>query len=428
MALRHDAVCPSCHTNHSDQHHQSELTALSILPTMPQEVQDRVFEFCNLHTLAILCRVDKEWHKRTNPLLWRDIDFVHGFDDTGVRIEASRKFFAVCDTLIDQQPDRFKDLASNIFTLNLGRLLGIYIVSKKWEPDRDDYAYFESTQDNNRNIFDVIAYFVNLEALSVFIKSWWGDDDLKQTGEALAERLTKLRHLKIGGQMSYDIINGLLGEHKMLESLSLINLIQCPGQDNGPDGIVFLRGLENKFTRLKSLHLCKLADLEGRTFEDEDDDEDSDYEREYVSGMSWEFPRESESAVLQEWASLLRHTSSTLEELTLENRFLCSHGFDDLSLQIDPGNSHPADYGAYSVKQTQEALFPVLSEDWPKLKRLTLIGIGKVEAVTGAVCHLESQVHIEQRPAGIELIKGNVTPEQISTPVYFGSGRDRFKY
>jgi hypothetical protein len=144
--------------------------------------------------------------------------------------------------------------------------------------------------------------------------------------------------------------------------------------------------------------------------------------------MRWEFPRESESAVLDEWTHLLRHTTSTLEELILENRFLCRHGFDDLSPQIDPGNSHPADYGAYSFKETQEALFPVLSEDWPMLKNLSLIGIGKVEDVTREICHLESRVHIEQYPAGIELMKGDVKPEQISTPVYFGSKRYHFKY
>jgi hypothetical protein len=90
-------------------------------------------------------------------------------------------------------------LASNVRTLNSGRLLGIYIVYKEWEPDRDEYAYFDATQEIDRNVFDIIAHFVNLETLSVFVKSWWGDDDLEQSGEALVQGLTKLKCLKIGG-------------------------------------------------------------------------------------------------------------------------------------------------------------------------------------------------------------------------------------
>jgi hypothetical protein len=59
--------------------------------------------------------------------------------------------------------------------------------------------------------------------------------------------------------MSCDIA---CGNPRMLENLALINLIECPCEDNGPDCILFRRGIDNKFVNLKSLHLCKLADLE----------------------------------------------------------------------------------------------------------------------------------------------------------------------
>jgi len=427
MSSRHTLACAcgdhEISTDYYQQHRQYELTAVSLLPTLPQEVQDRVLESCDFLTLGILCRLDKQWNEKTTPLLWRHLDFIQAFEDNQSRIEASRNFFATCDTLIDQKPDRFEFLASNVRTLHLGRLLGIYIVHKEREPGRDEYAYFDSTQDASRNIFDVIAKFINLEALSLFVKSWWGGD-LKLSGKSLQQGITNLKYLKIGGHVSKDILRGLLHAPNTLQNLLLINLVHGPGQDHGPDAIIFLSGLYGKFHSLRSLHLCKLADLEVRTFEDEDEDEDdSEQEREYVSGMRWEFPRESEAELLREWASLIRCTSSTLEDLTLENRFLCSYGFDDLGLKIDPGNTEPAEYGAHSVRETQHALFPVLSGEWPKLKHLTLIGLGTIKDMTQEVCHLASRVRIEHRPAGIEIMKGDVTPEQISTPIYFGAAR-----
>ena len=54
-----------------------------------------------------------------------------------------------------------------------------------------------------------------------------------------------------------------------------------------------------------------------------------------ANGMRWRFPRETEVEVLKDWALLMRHTSNTLEELTLENRYLVGGGYDvDRSLEI----------------------------------------------------------------------------------------------
>ncbi|TVY76020.1 hypothetical protein LSUE1_G009113 [Lachnellula suecica] len=269
-----------------------------------------------------------------------------------------------------------------------------------------------------RNVFDVIAQFPYLHTLSICIKNWWGYHDLESSRRALTEGLTSLQELKVGGQMP--------------EDLSLIDLIESPGQDNGPSGVCFLTGMCHRFTNLKTLHLCKLADLDPRLPNDDEEesnddesDAESDGEKEYASGMWWEFPRHAEVSVLEEWADLVSHTSSTLEELTLENRYLCADGRSGLedkqSTKKDTANTHPADFGAWSIRESQRILFPVLAEGFPKLEKLALIGMGAVEDVTQAVCHLEPRVQIVQGLAGIEHLGGDVTPMQISTPVEFTS-------
>jgi hypothetical protein len=155
--------------------------------------------------------------------------------------------------------------------------------------------------------------------------------------------------------MSTDILLGLLAKPENIEHLSLINLIQSPGQDNGPDGIVFLSGIHDRFTSLENLHLCKLADLDGNLTDDKSD-EDEDGWPDYASGMGWKFPREAEVSVLEEWAALLLHSSSTITELTLENRYLCGSDYTDWDRQINLVTTHPAEYGAYSIRERKASL------------------------------------------------------------------------
>jgi hypothetical protein len=419
-----------CDDNHSSEHSDEddweawEIATLALLPSMPQEIQHRVFEFCDLPSLAVLCRLDKDWNKQATPLLWRDLDFVQTFDDGvfGQCDEAIRKFFVICDGMIEEEPERFRVLASSVRSLNVGRLHGINIVSD--ESADDMYAYFDDGQTGNRNFFDVIALFPNLHTLAVCVKNWWGYSNLRSSRNALARGLANLQRVKVGGQMPTDILLGLLHKPETIQHLSLIDLIQSPGQDNGPNGVCFLSGMCHRFTSLKTLHLCKLADLDGWLPNDEEDsdNDESGSEKEYASGMWWEFPRGAEVSVLEEWADLLRRTSSTLEELTLENRYLCSSDFGDkISVKIVPTNTHPADFGAWSIRESQRVLFPVLSGEYLRLKRLILIGMGAVEDVTQAVCHLEPRVHVEQHLAGIEHMGGDVTPMEIATPVEFAS-------
>lgn len=353
------------------------------------------------------------------PLLWGEIDFIREFDSDDPT-ENSRHFFAVCDALIDEKPERWAIVAGYVRKLNLGRLHGIRIVRDGEWDGCDDYIFFDHwAPADRRNVFDVIAQFTNLDTLSVYVKNWWGYSSLEASGKALAQGLTNLRSLKTGGEMSTDVLLGLLAKPENIQQLSLINLIESPGQDNGPDSIVFLSDIYNRFTSLKSLHLCKLADLDGNLSDNDDESEYSDMGREYDSCMRWKFPRESEVSLLKEWAALLRHCSSTLAVLTLENRYLCGRGYQNESIGINPGVTHPAEYGAFSIGQSRKFLFPVLSEEWPKLKKLTLIGMGEVEDVNQALRHLQPRVQIDQRLAGIEVMGGDATPDQISTPREF---------
>jgi hypothetical protein len=391
-----------------------QLEALARIPSMPQGIQMHIASFCDLVTLGALCLVSKEWHAKALPLLWRDLDFVTAFRDEE-RKEATRRFFAHCDELIDTNPERFAALASHVRTLDVGRLLGINIIH---EVDASEFDYFDSyySATEERRVFDIIAKFTNLESLSIYIKSWWDDGPANPiSGDALARALPELKHLTVGGQMPPLVLKGLVARPQGLKSLTLINLITTPGQEGGPDPIIFLSGEQCKsFTGLEKLHLCKLADL-GR---DNDNDNDDDY----PSGMRWPFPRQGERDVLREWALLLRHTSPTLKALTLENRYLCSYGWQNVDDKfIEPGKTHPAEYGAHSIRESQHVLFPLfLNQEWPNLKQLTLVGMGTPESIDQSLIHLKDRVDVEVRPAArFQVMMGDATPEEVNTPIEF---------
>lgn len=431
-----------CHRSHVGD--AWELEALARVPTLPREIQDRIVQFCDLLSLGALSRLNRQWREDVLPLLWRHLDFVDAFRDDGERTEATRRFFVQCEAVRGSDPQRFAALASHVRTLELGRLIGINIVQ---DANKDDnFKYFDDHRDaDKRCVFDTIAEFKNLESLSVYIKNWWGyGSDRATTGKTLTAELTKLKSVKVGGQMPPLILSGLLAEGHRLTDISLINLISSPGQDNGPDAVTFLSEEECKrFTSLEALHLCKLAGLDGDDDDDNDndnqdeqqginegadddaadDDSDSDWEdeKEYASGMRWGFPRQAEVNVLEEWAMLLRHTSKTLRALTLENRYLCGASWQDYDSEfIVPGDGHAAGYGTVSIRESQRLLFPVLfNQEWPGLEELSLVEMGSREEVDGAIAHLKGRVRVEQRPARFQIMMGDVTPEEISTPVEF---------
>src|SRR5688572_4787444 len=121
-----------------DEDYAEEFAVLARVPSLPQEIQSQIVSFCDLISLGILCKVNKEWNKKASPHLWCNIDFVETFDDNE-RIEATRLFFVQCNAMMDSDPERFSFLASRVRTLNLGRLLGINIVQND---DTDYFAYY----------------------------------------------------------------------------------------------------------------------------------------------------------------------------------------------------------------------------------------------------------------------------------------------
>jgi len=271
-----------------DGYHSWEMSALALMATLPPELQNQIFEISDVEALLVLCRLNKHWYKKMLPWIWEDIDFATGIDPYDA-VNRTRHFFALCDKLMDAAPERWSILASSVRKMNIGRLHGINIVHEDW--GGDDFVFFcEQENTRKRNVFHVVAQFINLDTLSVYIKNDWNFQERK-AGKALSKGLKNLRSLKIGGQLPDDVIGALLNKPEIIEHLSIINLHNCPGQDNGPDGATFL-SVENakRFTSLRTLHLCKFADLDGR-LSDELDNEGSGNEEDewkapdFASGM-----------------------------------------------------------------------------------------------------------------------------------------------
>ncbi|KAF2501929.1 hypothetical protein BU16DRAFT_522802 [Lophium mytilinum] len=269
----------------------------------------------------------------------------------------------------------------------------------------NDYIFIGIWPRDARNIYDVIAQFENLHTLYLFVKDWWQSSSILGSEKAVARNLQKLTNLKLGGQIHQDMLLALLARPENIQHLSLINLIQSPGQEDGPDPVLFLRSIQKRFTNLKSLHMSKLAELT----------EDHD-----ISGARWEFDLAGEIELLREWADFLRHVSGTLRELTLENRYHVSTQVFDFTDEIDPGSAeHPAHYGRRSNERCWEVLLPVFSErTFPKLKKLNFIGMSLFQSPE-ALAHLSqlgSHVDIEDKLGGIIKVTDESTPQNFSPP------------
>ncbi|KAH8172542.1 F-box [Sarocladium implicatum] len=421
--------CERCDGYHHSEY-DAELETLALVPTLPFDVQYRIFSFCGTPAIHALSQLNKEWYERFLPLLWQNIDFGAEFGDKAEG--ASARFFTRCCQMMEDDPERFATLASYVRRLDVGSVNGLEINVAKGRLDN-------AVDDNLKCTFDVIAMFSNLESLSIYVRVWWdfGSPRL-EAGAALARRLRNLKSLKIGGHVPIAVLKGLLANGHSLEDLTLINLISTPGQDDGPDPVTFLSDEDcARLSNLQKLHLCKLADLDGRAryrheyaYSDEDDAEgeengeesDADSEEsEYVSGMRWAFPRRGELKVLAEWAKLLQHTSETIQSLTLENRFLCGHSWMYYDSDfIEPGKTHPDDYGSVSIAASQRILLPVLQgQDWPELKELTLVGMGSSADNVLPLAHLKDRVNVHQLPSRWQLMTGDATPEEVSVPYEF---------
>lgn len=147
-----------------------------------------------------------------------------------------------------------------------------------------------------------------------------------RTAEDIYSALCHLRKLKVGGDIPEVMIQNLVTPAAQnLEELSCMALL-----DGWASSEVDFRNLEflflitDPFPNLGSLHLCKIAQLSNRSWED--------------MGLLWEWDPYDDNDTLSEWAAFIKHTSQSLIYLTLEDRYLvneqvCRHR----GLTVDPG-------------------------------------------------------------------------------------------
>lgn len=326
----------------------------------PPELQTEILSFLDSHTLSSMCRTNKTISDITTPVLWRTIDF----GDESSRDQLAR-FFAACDLLRVQNPGRWRYLASQVRCLIAGWLEDVYI--HYLDDDEIIYSHLERGQfglvSRNATIWDIIADLSNLRELSLYP---YEALDFPRPKRFLCEglRLPHLKKLQIGGDISTENMLALLDTPENIRDLSLFALQEGEaGYDHGPSTLLSLSTIQERFSNLKTLHLCKFTELTGRC-----------YDR---LTFGWSSYEANDRAILEEWKTFIRHVSSTLEHLTLEDRYLI--------FEVDAGP--PEHWTGASNERFQQILLPTLAtQSWPLMKMLTLVGLYPV--------HLDTQLDL----------------------------------
>lgn len=392
-------------------HFQPAAVVAPSLLQLPQELQARILHFCNLFDLFSLCLCNKELYRKPQPLLWEHIDFA-ALDIGGGDEEAGqqRRFFAKCASIRRDQPERWKILSALPKLLRFPRLPGPRVSPQPKEglPYGTDYETWVSfDQDSDIGIYDIIADFVNLETLTLFVKEVCEGEASR---ELVVRNLSKLEKLEIGGQVSVEMLHALLSRPEQIKTLSLINLVETAGPNWAPDGVLFLDPIQDKFRSLTHLHLSKLAPLH------------DDFQE--VVQLPWEFDFDQDTQVLCEWAGLLRNVSATLEELTLENcyhvfKWPRGHGQVNPRRVLDPecedGEDDPkaSSYGVTASDRCRDILAPVLDgSEWPLLRRLVLKGMYTLSISEAAI----PADKITYLPGSVAYFSQEATPLNLSPP------------
>lgn len=408
-----------------DPQHAVEVETLAFIPALPFELQSRIFAFCDSPSLSALSQLSKGFHMRFLPLLWQNINFGTDFGDEAE--EASQDFFSLCRDMMKNDPERFATLASHVRILDAGWVDSLEISDLRvWTAGDFDLSQLMC-------VFDVIAMFSNLESLSIYVKATQhGACPRHETGEALAKGLRSLQCLKIGGHIPCAVLSGLLANGQSLRDLTLINIIPSPSQSRSPDTVAWLSDADcTRLSRLRKLHLCKLAELDGHArYRDrlesgqdstEEGGDESLADSYYLYIMSWKFPQGGELKLLAEWANLLQSTSDSLQSLRLENRFLCGDSSMDYESDfLKPSKAQLDDYGSISIAVSQRVLLPMLRDhNWPELKELTLAGMGELADNALPLAHLKGRVRVQHLSSRWQYLIEDVVPEQISVPHEF---------
>jgi len=342
-----------------------------------------IVESCDMPTLYQLCLTNRDLYDLASPALWRTIDFVP-LNPGRARLDLAewqRRFFAHCDVWRHEHPERWRVLAARVETLRLPRLAGPLISHQSLKhPDvfneSELYCGPAST-----TIFNIIACLPRLRTLSLFLKNDW-EGPREGEVQALKRVLAGVTSLRIGGQIDVGYVQALLSYPEAIEDLSLINIVEQCGQEYGPNPMLFLKPVQQRFTSLKSLHLSKIGDID----------------------IGDEYDPELERASLEEWAGLLRGASKTLIDLTLE---ICYSGF-----RRGP-DQEETERGLHSGEQFKEIILPVLQgTEWERLESLTFIGLDDMNPIDG----LPERVDVEYRPEREVTYNWDVTPLEVSPP------------
>lgn len=361
--------------------------------TLPDELQVAILERCHQSALAAVCCTSRAMDCKARPILWRDIAFEgeagHVYENTGQQW----LFLTTCDRMAKESPDTFASLASLVHSLHLTPVPGPWITL-----DGDSYVPRGGPP---TKVFDLVARFPNLAALSVYVRQCldWDPELLTQP-----KVLPKLRDVKVGGTIPPGTLRALLARPEQLHRVSFLNLFETPGQRRGPDPVLFLGPIEQRFTNLSYLHLSKFAELHP----------DHSY-----AGLRWDWDVEQERAQLAEWSGLLDHVNSTLRELILENCYHCCEGN---SWWQDAAGDDPDDFlrtcGAGSSDHCREILYPIIRKHlWPLLRHVTMMGIHQVgEAADDPFSAMQGRVTVEYRPGTIVPFVDDATPIDIDPP------------
>ncbi|KAI4283516.1 MAG: hypothetical protein L6R38_002097 [Xanthoria sp. 2 TBL-2021] len=208
---------------------------------------------------------------------------------------------------------------------------------------------------------------------------------------------------------------GLLHTPENIRDLSLTTLQDGEAtQEKGPGGLLFLSPIQQRFSNLTTLHLCKFAELSERHYED--------------MGLRWLFDQDNDRAILDEWKNLIPHVSATLQYLTLEDRYLVI-GYNKptvfISGVINPQageDGDPEDWSRASNDRFQQVLLPVLAtQPWPAMKEVILIGLSPIDVGTRVdpLEHLRSSMVVEFHRGEFLEFCGEFTPISIEGTEFF---------
>ena len=377
---------------------------------LPNELQLKILNALDSSTLATACLVSKDVCAKAVPILWHDINLES-------EPEKQRRFLASCDRLVEERLDHLQALAAHTRHLKFGKVLGIAIpYDDDSQLDRTQtWQLFFNANVSWRTVYNVISNFRNLEQLALFVKEPF---DMDHEHEDVPQRLRfpAMKKLQVGGNLPKEVILALLATPETIEDLSCIALQDgTMSQTQEPGGLLFFSSIKERFTNLRTLHLCKMAELT----------------EDHKGITAWHFSQDNDYAIVRDWADFLGCASGSIVNLTLEDCYLVNEYFARSDRTIDPrpreNDCDPQSWGDPSSERFREVVLPILTDRaWPRLQKLILIGLDVYEKKLEALDRFKDAsppVQVEYKLGGVMRYSYDCTPISIS-PRAESFGRD----